>query len=94
MSSSVNFPKCAVFAGVFCSPRMKRYGKLERQLRENWVWFPEVGPISRMDFVGRISGGEWSNKRTDNITETVEKAMYIYVFSIFMYTYIQLNCIV
>ena len=53
---------------------MKRYGKLERQLRENWAWFPEVGPISVgiLDFVGRIFlGGEWSNKKKDNITETV-----------------------
>ena len=69
-----NFPKCAAFRVFFSTPRMKRYGKLERQLRENWAWFPEVGPISVgiLDFVGRIFlGGEWSNKKKDNITETV-----------------------
>lgn len=75
---------------------MKRYGKLERQLRENWVWFPEVGPISAGILLGGFQGKNGPTKRKDNITETVKEAslhIYIYIY-IFTTVYIQLNCIV
>ena len=59
----------------FSSPRMVRYGKLERQLRENWAW--------NLDF--RCSAGR------SYCMNMYVYIIYIYIYLFLLYKYICLH---